>query len=201
MGNDEESALEFLNSVGVFSAEESDHISVWPDGKLRKGEVIVGDKESYLTGSFGHRFIQDGRAHPWELESLCRKRDKWRDLMRSSSMKLRKMFGPFSGSSVEEAWSFAAESRFRNTLPIHLEWQGRHPLAVIQPITVEELLKALTWIDLTTGATVRVCANVNCGIEYTRGGSKFCTRLCEHATAVRTWRINRKGKEKEAAPA
>jgi hypothetical protein len=87
-------------------------------------------------------------------------------------------------------------SDFANKLPVHMEWRGRHPHAVIQPITGRELLIALAWIDLVTGAECKVCNNSNCGIEYTRGGRKFCSWQCEHANTMRTYRINLEEKKK-----
>jgi hypothetical protein len=197
MKNDEKSAVEFLNSVGVWSVEEG-NITVWSDGTLRNGRVVVGEKGSYLVGAFGHRFIQSGRALPWDLESLCRQRDRWRSTMHNNSVKLRKLFRPLLGGSLEEAYIFATNAKFGNTLPVHLEWQGKHARAVIQPITCEELLKALAWRDLVTAAKVKVCQNVNCAIEYTKGGSKFCTKECEHANTTRTYRTRLK--ERAAKP-
>lgn len=196
MKNNEESALDFLNSVGVWSAEESHDIAVWSDGTLRvgSGNVVVGEKGSYLTGAFGHRFIQTGRALPWDVDSLCRERDKWRGIMpseqgkRTKSAKLRKIFEPPPGNTVEEQYVFALGSRLKNTLSAHLEWRERHAVAVIQPVTGEELMKALAWIDLVTGVEAKVCQNQKCGIEYTRGGTYFCSLECERANTKREYR-------------
>jgi hypothetical protein len=203
MKNNEKSALDFLNSVGVWSAEESRDIAVFSDGTLRiaSGNVVVGEKDSYLAGAFGHRFIQSGRAQPWDVESLCRQRDKWRGVMlsehrkRTESAKLRKAFEPPSGNTVEEQYIFAVNSKLKNTLEVHLEWQRGHAIAVIQPITGEELMKALAWIDLVNDAEVKVCRNPKCGIEYTGGGSRFCDALCEHANTKRNSRRRTKRAE------
>jgi hypothetical protein len=196
MNNNEESALDFLNSVGVWSAEESRDIAVWSDGTLRAGagNVVVGEKSSYLTGAFGHRFIQSGRALPWDVDSLCRERDKWRGTMRSEqgkrtkSAKLRRIFEPLPGNTVEEQYIFALGSKFKNTLPVHLEWQHGHAIAVIQPITGDELMKALAWIDVVTDAECKVCQNIKCETEYTHGRTKFCSLECERANTKRAYR-------------
>src|ERR1039458_7809381 len=189
MKDSESSALEFLNSVGAWSIEESSDIAVWSDGTLRKGRVVVGEKGSYVAGAFGHRFIQNGRALPWDVKSLCRRRDRWRDLMLNNFAKFRKMFAPLSDSSLEGRYIFAVNTKwFGNSLPVHLEWQGKYARAVIQPITGEELLMALAWLDVVTGAKVKVCEK--CKNEYTRGGRKFCTWQCEHANTMSTYRIN-----------
>jgi hypothetical protein len=73
-----------------------------------------------------------------------------------------------------------------NTLPVHLEWRGKHPHAVIQPITGTELLTALAWMDIISGRESKPCQN--CGNEYTGGGSKFCDALCERAHTKREYR-------------
>ena len=193
MKNDEQSALDFLNGVGVWSAEEDPYITPWSDGTLRKGGVEVGVKDSLLVGAFGHRYFR-GRATEIRLEGLCHERDRWRSLMRGNTAKLRKLFWPLSGDSVEEKYIFAANTQFGNTLPVHLEWQPKSdcPRAVIQPMTGEELLIALAWIDLVTEAEFKVCAK--CGTEYTRGGRKFCTLQCEHANTMHTYRLKLKRK-------
>jgi hypothetical protein len=192
---DETSALNFLNGVGVWSAIEDHQVTTRSDGTLRSGNASVGIKEMLLMGAFGHRYFA-GRALPVTVEELGREQNYWRSLKRSPA-KLRTAFGPSpSGDSAPHIKdTFAINSRFGNTLQVHLEWKGKHPRAIIQPITGRELLIALAWIDLVTDADCKVCHNHKCGIEYTRGGRKFCTWQCEHANTTRTYRINRGKRE------
>jgi hypothetical protein len=190
MKPDENSALDFLNGVGVWSAIEDTHQTDGPDGRLLSGNASVGVREMRLTGAFGHKWLC-GRAGIETVETLQQEQKHWRDLLRNRT-KLRAAFAP--GPSVDSAPylkdQFAIESKFGNTLQVHLEWRGRHPRAVIQPVTGRELLVALAWIDLVTGAECKVCQK--CGIEYTRGGRKFCTWQCEHANTMREYRVNLK---------
>jgi len=188
--HDEDSALSFLNEVGVWSAVEDHHLTAWTDGTLRSGNVSVGINEMLLLGAFGYRYFA-GRALPVTVERLWTEKEHWRGLLRNPA-KLRAEFRPplLSG----ELDMFAINSRFGNTLQVHLECKNKHPRAIIQPITGRELLIALAWIDLVTGAEFKICQK--CGIEYTRGGRKFCSWHCEHANTMRTYRINRKKKEK-----
>jgi hypothetical protein len=190
---DEESACGFLNGVGVWSAIGDAQMIEAPDGSLLSGNAPVGIREMRLSGAFGHRWLS-GRASIETVESLQGGQKHWRELKRNSR-KLRAAFAPQPASSTPHLKDmFALESQFGNTLPVHLEWRGKHPRAVIQPITGRELLIALAWIDLVTGAECKVCQNQNCGIEYTRGGSKFCSPQCEHANTIRTYRMNLKEK-------
>jgi hypothetical protein len=172
MKPDDKSALEFLNQVGVWEADE-DPLAV-------RGERLI-------AGPFGHRYFM-GYARPITTEELSRQRDRWQSLM-SSPTKLRAEFGPPPAGKVPaDQDAFALQSYFQNTLSVHLELKGKYPRAVIQPITGVELLRALAWLDVVRGAKFKVCANRNCAIEYTVGGRKFCEPKCEHASTIRRYR-------------
>jgi hypothetical protein len=181
---DEKSALDFLNGVGVWSAVADTELVNGPNGSLLSGNVPV---EMRLSGAFGHRWL-NGRASIETVESLQMEQEHWRELRRNRR-KLREAFapGPARDSAPHLKDKFAIESRFGNTLEVHLGWRGKHPHAIIQPVTGRELLIALAWIDLVTEAECRVCQK--CDEPYTRGGSKFCSRQCEHANTMRTYRI------------
>jgi hypothetical protein len=191
---EEKSALDFLNGVGVWSAIGDAALVNGPNGSLLSGNVPVGIQEMRLSGAFGHRWL-DSFASIETIESLRREREHWRELKRNRR-KLRAAFapGPARDSAPYLKDRFALESRFGNTLQVHLEWRSKHPRAVIQPVTGRELLIALAWIDLVTGAECRVCQNEKCGVEYTRGGRKFCSWQCEHANTMRTYRMSLKEK-------
>lgn len=190
---DEDSALDFLNRVGVWLAVD--------DKRGREGmdPRLVNDlrvRATRFQGAFGHRYF-NGRAVVATVESLHDDQKYWRELCKNRA-RLRAEFGPppsGDSSAGQQEWS-AIMASFGNTLPVHLEWRGRHPHAVIQPITGWELLIALAWIDLVTGAVFKVCRNPNCGVEYTWGRPKFCSLECERANTKRTYR--RRIKQAEA---
>jgi hypothetical protein len=188
MDIDEESAIKFLNGVGVWSFVEDLHVNVKPDGSLLSGNLPVGFREMEVKGAFGHRWLM-GRALIQTVEMLQAEQAHWRELLRNRK-KLRAEFGPAPPSSsapyIKEG--FALESQFGNTITVHLEWRGKRSYAVIQPVTGRELLMALAWIDLVTGAVVKVCGNPNCKTEYTHGGTKFCSLRCERANTKRASR-------------
>jgi len=165
-----------------------------PNGSLLSGNESVGVREMLLYGSFGHRWF-NGRAEVETVESLRQEQEHWRGLLRNRT-RLRGAFGPGpSGDSRPyDKDRFALESKFGNTLEVHMEWRGRVPYAVIQPVTGRELLVALAWIDLVTGAECKVCQK--CGIEYSIGGRKFCSWQCEHANTMRNYRKRIKVAEK-----
>ena len=187
---DERSALDFLNGVGVWSAVE--------DWREWQKTTNPRTRAMRLQGAFGHRQFR-GRAVVATVQSLQDAQKYWRELRRSRT-KLRAAFSspPVDVSQVAKEW-FAMMSAFGNTLPVHLEWRGKHPHAVIQPITGMELLTALAWIDLVTGAECKVCQK--CGIEYSRGGRKFCSWQCEHANTMRTYRRELQKRRKQLNPA
>ncbi len=181
---DGESTSCFLNNeIGVWSMlEEPPEISA-----TDSTEILSGMR---LLGGFGHRYLN----HWASIESVAGLREeqkRWRELCRNRR-KLRETLGPAPSteSSPGHKSVFALLSQFGNTLPVHLEWRGKHAHAVIQPVTGRELLIALAWIDLVTGAECKVCQR--CGIEYSWGGRKFCNWQCEHANTMRTYRMNLK---------
>ncbi|MGO9335940.1 MAG: hypothetical protein ACLPY1_00370 [Terracidiphilus sp.] len=172
MGDVEDSALEFLNSVGVWLAVS--------DMRGRMDEIIEPRVRAMrFQGAFGHRYF-NGRAQVINVEYLVGERRYWRELCRDRA-KLRAAFG---AAPTDSDW-FTLMS---NTLPVHLEWRDSHPHAVIQPITGTELLTALAWMDIISGRECKICQNPKCGIEYTGGGSKFCDALCERANTKREYR-------------
>lgn len=189
---DEESAVDFLNGVGVWSAIEDPNQRDGPNGSLLSGNESVGVREMRLYGSFGYRWF-NGRAEVETVEWLQQQQEHWRGLLRNRT-KLRAAFepGPSGDSRPYDKDRFALKSKLGNTLEVHMEWRGKVPYAVIQPVTGRELLIALAWIDLVTGTDCRVCQNPKCGIEYSFGGRKFCSWQCEHANTMRTYRMNRK---------
>jgi hypothetical protein len=180
----EQSAAEFLNEVGVWAATIK-------KPAINNPKILKGMR---LFGAFGHRLL-DGWATPETVDSLRQEQKFWRELRRHRA-KLRAYFAPLSDESATPhgGFMFALERAFGNTLPIHLEWQGRHPRAAIQPVTGREALAALAWVDLVSGAECKICQNLNCGIEYTYGGSKFCSVQCERANTMRTYRMSLKEK-------
>ena len=76
----------------------------------------------------------------------------------ANGLKRRKEFAPPSEDTPEMS---ALQSKFFNTLPLHLEWQ-KQPRGVIQTITGRELIQGLLWSDILSGAKFQVCRNPDC---------------------------------------
>src|ERR1039458_643067 len=169
MKDDEDSALEFLDSVGVWFAVSD----------MRETDELVSPRvrAARFQGKFGHRYFK-GKAQVVSVEYLVGARNYWRELCRDRK-KLRSEFGP--GPNQGDWFTLTS-----NTLPVHLEWRDNHPHAVIQPITGMELLTALAWMDVISERECKTCQN--CGNEYTGAGSKFCDALCERANTKREYR-------------
>lgn len=162
---DEASALEFLNEIGVWQAAED------PQAK----SIFVG-----------HRWFHD-RPLPLTLEELWEEQEHWRELLRNQA-KLRKAFRPPGESERPfDKLSFAVESRFGNTLPVHLEWKHNRPQAALQPVTGSELLQSLAWQQVVNESALQMCQH--CGKYFPHPWKKmYCTPNCAHAAAVRRWR-------------
>jgi hypothetical protein len=79
-----------------------------------------------FQGAFGHRYF-NGRAGVVSVEYLAGERKYWREPCRDRT-KLRAALGP--APRVDNRFALMS-----NTLPVHLEWRGKHPHAVTQPIT------------------------------------------------------------------
>jgi hypothetical protein len=186
----EETALEFLNGVGVWDAVEDRSISIGKDGIMRSGGSPVGIREMQLPVAIGHRLLF-GRALTITLGDLRREQAFWRSILRSPA-KLRAAYArtPPTDSVPARKSAFAFQSAFGNTLPVHMEWERRTPCAVIQPVTGREMLIALAWLDLVSSSECRICQK--CDIEYTHGGSRYCSVQCERANTMRNYRLRRK---------
>jgi hypothetical protein len=191
---DEDSALDFLNGIGVWSAIPDMKVQDWKDSS-----TDARLRAMRLWGAFGYRAVY-GRALIVTVESLKDEQNYWRQLLPRSSQsraKLRAVFGPAPKDEpigLKEHRAFMDALGFGNTLPVHLEWREKHPHAIIQPVTGREVLASLAWVDLVTGAEVKVCQNLRCGEEFTRGGYKFCSPQCEHANTTRNYRMGLKAK-------
>lgn len=182
---DEGSIRAFLEEVGVWSTTEEPPVLGYDD----RENIMQGLR---LFGAFGHRALNEWAAIE-DADFLRQEQKHWKSLCSKNNQgALREFFRKMPSGDIPPFIKdrFAWDSKFGNTLPVHLEWQGRHARAVVQPLTGRELMIALAWLDLVTGAEVRVCQNVNCGIEYARGGYKFCGLECERATSMRVWRSN-----------
>ena len=187
----EETARDFLNGVGVWAAVRDER-----DWRQTTNPRV---RAMRIRGTSGHRRLS-GRALVATVQSLQDEQKFFRELCKSRA-RLRAAFNPppsLESSKGLKEW-FALMADFWNTLPVHLEWRGKHPHAVIEAVTGRELLIALAWIDLFTGTECKVCQN--CGIEYTRGGRKFCSWQCEHANTMRTYRMNLKDRKSREKPA
>lgn len=172
--HDEGEALKFLSDVGIWHAVEDPHIS-----------AKVG--EQLLDGAYGTRLFF-GRATPGYFNDLWREQTHWRSLLeRPSELKAR--FSPPSRSpSPADALRYAVDSRFLNQLPLRIEWRDPKPIAVIETITLQELLIATTHIDLLRGAKFKICKRPDCAIPFSvlsRHPRKYCEWYCGHIESVR----------------
>lgn len=171
MKHTESAALEFLCKIGVWQAVEG-----------RKPQPNMPRTGMY--GAFGHR-VFSGIALPVALDDLWREQAEWKALLRSPTT-LAARFGPPPGDNVRPyiKTDFAYGTHFGNTLPIHME-SGKHPRAIVQPITGRELLIATAWVDLVRGSKVQVCQRPDCGIPFTGRKQKYCDWYCGHIVSVR----------------
>jgi hypothetical protein len=199
MERDEASALKFLNQVGVWDAVADLNVAVRSDGMLVSGRQCKGTRDMLLMGAFGHQHFA-GYARELTLDELWAEHQRWKKLL-ANPAKLFVEFGPPpSGKNVRpiDKDMFAIQTRFGNTLQVHLECEkNRYPRAVIQPITGKELLIALAWIDLVSGARFQICAK--CGNEFTGRKRTYCDWNCEHASTVSRWRKKQEAKGKKVS--
>jgi hypothetical protein len=132
---------------------------------------------------------------PLTIEQLWNEQERWDEMLKQKNRaKLRAVFGPPPKEDAipHDHMTFAWNTHFANTLPMHLEWK-QEPHAVIQPITGRELLIATAWVDLVSGSEVQVCQN--CGTPFTSDRKRmFCpprtgevTSPCAHAVAQRAY--------------
>ncbi len=200
MPHSESAALSFLNKIGVWAAVKDDHVAVRSDGTLVSGRASVGIREMLLAGHFGYRYFM-GRALPLTIEELWEEQDRWRRLL-LKPRDLRAEFDslPSDAARPIDKLSFAMQTEFGNTLPIHLEWKkgpGQYTHAIIQPITGRELLIAAAWVDIVRQEEVQVCQGKDCGLPFTGPKQKYCSDSCGHLVAVRAHR-ERKRKAKKS---
>jgi hypothetical protein len=193
----EKSALHFLDSVGVWSATDGD-TERGSDGRLRSGRATVGLNESQIVGAYGHRWF-NARASIESVGSLQQSQQHWRELMQPS--KLRRAFDkpPAADAPPHRKDLFAFERSYMNTLPVHLEWEGKRATAVIQPCTFEELLIALAWVDAITDAPLKKCRY--CRNPYTFGKTFYCDEQCSRNARQKQWRdgLPQNNQEKSAS--
>jgi len=181
------SALKFLEKIGVWSAWKVRTIT---SADSRVGTPIRGHS---LDGAFGHRYLNGLGVLPLTTEELWEEQAYWRKLLLKNLSPLRSKFAapPRDEASTAEKETFATESEFGNTLPIHLEWKsgpGQYPHAVIQPLTGREFLIATAWLDIVRHERVQVCQRKDCGLPFTGREQKYCGDSCAHLMAVRAFR-------------
>ncbi len=185
MERSEEAALNFLHRVGLWAADPG----IEPQSDLQ---------ETRLSGAFGFR-VFEGMARPVSLEDVWEEQEYWKDLLKGPAKrrngKLRAKFGtpPDANARPHDHVSFAWNTHFFNTLPMHLEWK-RNAHAILQPMTAHEMLTATTWGDLVSGSPFQEC-NL-CRTPFTSDHKrKFCppykltgVSACAHAAAQRAYK-------------
>lgn len=194
MERSEEAALRFLRLVGVWDVDEREPQSDLP--------------ETRLSGTFGFRVVT-GAARSVALDDIWAAQEYWKDLLKGPAKrrdeKLRAKFGPppHADARPHDHITFAWNTHFFNTLPMHLEWK-RNPHAVIQPVTARELLIAATWVDLVSGSQFQECEH--CGTPFTWDRKRtFCPPYkltgispCAHVVAQREYKKREDAKKRQA---
>ena len=187
-----ESAIAFLSEVGVWSAYED------PTGPVSVPvEAVAANGSVPLNIAFRSRLFH-GRALPIFLSELWREQTMWLEGLRNIS-RLKEQFGPPPGITARpiERLRYAAETKFFNEMPLHIEWRKGGPFAAINTLTATEMLIAATHVDLLCGAKFANCKRKDCGIPYpvtSRHKRKYCSWDCGHIVAVRNSRKPKKGR-------
>jgi hypothetical protein len=183
MEHSESASVEFLNSVGAWQVTEMPSVR-----SEHRGDFI----ECFA----GHRYIF-GVVKQITLDELWEEQAYWRDLIHpKNEAKRRAEFAPPSKHTPELS---ALQSRYFNTLPLHLEWLDR-PQGVIQAVTGRELIQGLIWADIISGAKFQVCQNPDCPRKtFTWGRVRtYCPDgKCAHLMASRAYQNREREKKKK----
>jgi hypothetical protein len=174
-------ALEFLNVVGAWKVTEAP-------------SVRHENRKDFIQCYAGHRYVL-GIVRKVTLEELWQEQKYWRDLINPrNEMKRRAEYAPPSKSKPELS---ALQSKFFNTLPMHLEWLDT-PQGVIQAVTGRELIQGLIWADILRGAKFQVCQNPDCVQKYFTWGRvrMYCDVQCAHLMASRAYQERERRKKK-----
>src|SRR5215469_14683407 len=164
MKQDEESALRFLEDVGLWTISEG-------------GMPSTEGHQGILRGWLGTRYL-DVWADPIPVSHVWRTQDFCRELL-GNPAQLRTEF------TSSRPWYFD------KALPMHLEWHGKYPIAVLQAITFTEMMAATFQFDLARRARFRYCKRPDCNIPFpviTKHHKVYCSWPCAHLEAVRNSR-------------
>jgi hypothetical protein len=178
----DEAVLDFLNGIGVWSAQSDPAAS---EAKFQ---------EKLLSGPIGSRYLS-GRALPLALDMLW----QWKDYF-SKIAAIKQQFGPPPAANARpvDKLKFAVERHFFNELPMHIEWRRNKPFAVIETITAMELLIATTNLDMLKGGRWRVCELDTCRMPFpvlTEHDKKYCSWECAHVISSRKSRQRMKDRQ------
>lgn len=187
----EKAALIFLNKIGVWDTYTSRTIT--SEGS-RIGSAFP-DWE--LDGAFGHRYLRKQSVLPLELKELWQEQKRWKRLLRDPDALRRQFTTPprHDDARAADREAFAMHTKLENTLEIHLECKkGQHPLAIVQPLTLHELLIATAWLDVIQQEKVQVCQRKDCGLPFTGRVQRYCSPSCAHLMAVRAFREREKSR-------
>jgi len=185
----EDGALAFLNSVGAWDGRRLGH--QWEDG-------------TFVNISFGHRQVFGLRIIPFTLDGFFGDASRWYELLKAlrnpKKLKIEFRSPPPADARPYDLAEYAGRASFDNTLPVSLEWQGKHPYAVIETITGCELMIAAAWTDVLSQSEDQVCAECKTRFSWPRK-KKYCRWECGHLVAVRKYkrklsRLKQKNKER-----
>jgi hypothetical protein len=181
----EKAALDFLRCVGAWRAVEDNNRESWAEG-------------TYANVSYGHRQAIGLRVLPTTLDGMLRETERWYKLLGVDDPKRLeaefKQPHPSDARPADHA-SFAREAHFSNTLPVSLEWHGTEPYAVIETLSVWELMIAAAWTDVVSQTEEQVCARCTTRFTWPRK-KKYCLGDCAHLEAVKTYK-RKKALEKQ----
>jgi len=182
---DWKAALRLLQEVGVWRAEPDPRASLEERNKL-------------VSGAFGGRPF-NGVAVSVLLSDLWRQQQWWLKILRDPrALKIKFGRPPAPGTKSIEKLSFALQTLRLNELPMHFEWKGGGPFAVMETITCWEMLVATTHLDLLRHADFKSCAREDCAIPFPRlsGHNQiYCSPECAHVVAQRALRKRKKREE------
>lgn len=188
-----EAVVKILDEVGAWAVDP-----VW-DARDEQRHTYA--KGTFATITSGHRYLGRIQVRGVALDDVKRETERWYRLvcLLDDPSKLKKAYGapPKGDARPSDVFMFAAEAHFTNTLPVSLEWRGRDPRAVVEPLTATELLAAYAWADVASRHSPQVCAN--CTSVFTNPRIKtHCDAVCAHRSAAKAYKRREAAKRRKA---
>ena len=179
----EAAALAFLDAVGAWQITPAGTQESWAKG-------------TYANVTYRHRH-EHVRVVPITMDHFESVVSYWYRLagLLGNPAKLKREFKlPGADAKPGDDWLFAMKAKFSNTLPVSLEWSGKDPRGVIEPITGAEILAAYMWSNVAVGAGQQTCAYCHTRFLDSRKRKSCPDGKCARRAAQR----NQKGRYAEA---